>query len=125
MTPATSPSVISRTAAPVERTPEIMSAWRARSSTSAVIAEGSTPLALARRRMLSAGEASSSTTPLAQPGPPAIFCMYTRGRPFRKGPNNTLDATATDVGSPWAIGAAEGGHTAVHPELGTVEDVRK
>jgi starch synthase (maltosyl-transferring) len=47
------------------------------------------------------------------------------GRSFRKGPNNTLDAAATDVGSPWAIGAIEGGHTAVHPDLGTVEDVRK
>jgi starch synthase (maltosyl-transferring) len=47
------------------------------------------------------------------------------GRSFRKGPNNTLDATATDVGSPWAIGATEGGHTAVHPDLGSVEDVRK
>src|SRR4051812_15267038 len=47
------------------------------------------------------------------------------GRSYRKGPNNTLDASATDVGSPWAIGAAEGGHTAVHPALGTVEDIRK
>src|SRR4029077_18817285 len=47
------------------------------------------------------------------------------GRSFRKGPNNTLDAGPTDVGSPWAIGATEGGHTAVHPQLGTVEDVRK
>jgi starch synthase (maltosyl-transferring) len=46
------------------------------------------------------------------------------GRSFRKGPNNTLDARATDSGSPWAIGATEGGHTAVHPELGTVNDVR-
>ena len=63
MTPATSPSVISRTAAPVERTPWMMSAWRGRSSTSTVIAEASTPLALASRRTLSAGDASSSTTP--------------------------------------------------------------
>ncbi|MGW4396547.1 alpha-1,4-glucan--maltose-1-phosphate maltosyltransferase [Amycolatopsis nivea] len=44
------------------------------------------------------------------------------GRVNRKGPNNTLDATPDDVGSPWAIGADEGGHDAIHPELGTIED---
>ena len=44
------------------------------------------------------------------------------GRTFRKGPNNTLVAGPKDPGSPWAIGAEEGGHTAVNPELGTVED---
>ncbi len=46
------------------------------------------------------------------------------GRAFRKGPNNTLDAGPNDPGSPWAIGAAEGGHTAVHPELGTLDDLK-
>jgi starch synthase (maltosyl-transferring) len=46
------------------------------------------------------------------------------GHAFRKGPNNTLDAKPADVGSPWAIGAAEGGHKAVHPDLGTLEDFR-
>ncbi len=44
------------------------------------------------------------------------------GRSFRKGPNNTLDAGPDDPGSPWAIGSAEGGHDAVHPELGTLAD---
>ncbi|NQX14425.1 alpha-1,4-glucan--maltose-1-phosphate maltosyltransferase [Rathayibacter sp. VKM Ac-2857] len=44
------------------------------------------------------------------------------GRNFRKGPNNTLDAGPDDPGSPWAIGAPEGGHDAIHPDLGTVED---
>ena len=44
------------------------------------------------------------------------------GRAFRKGPNNTLDAGPEDPGSPWAIGGAEGGHKAIHPELGTLED---
>jgi starch synthase (maltosyl-transferring) len=44
------------------------------------------------------------------------------GRSFRKGPNNTLDAAAQDVGSPWAIGSAEGGHDAIEPTLGTVAD---
>ena len=41
----------------------------------------------------------------------------------RKGRNNTVTATADDVGSPWAIGAAAGGHMAVDPALGTVDDV--
>ena len=44
------------------------------------------------------------------------------GRAFRKGPNNTLDAGPDDPGSPWAIGAAEGGHKAFHPALGTQAD---
>ena len=44
------------------------------------------------------------------------------GRQFRKGKNNTLESTATDVGSPWAIGGKEGGHKDVHPDLGTLED---
>ncbi|HVP01823.1 MAG TPA: alpha-1,4-glucan--maltose-1-phosphate maltosyltransferase [Solirubrobacteraceae bacterium] len=44
------------------------------------------------------------------------------GRTNRKGPNNALVAGAGDPGSPWAIGAAEGGHADVHPELGTVAD---
>jgi starch synthase (maltosyl-transferring) len=44
------------------------------------------------------------------------------GTSFRKGPNNTLEAGASAVGSPWAIGSAEGGHTAVHPDLGTIDD---
>ena len=44
------------------------------------------------------------------------------GRAFRKGPNNTLSAGPDAPGSPWAIGGPEGGHTAVHPELGTLAD---
>jgi starch synthase (maltosyl-transferring) len=47
------------------------------------------------------------------------------GRERRKGRNNTLAAGAGDVGSPWAIGAAEGGHKAVHPALGTPADFRR
>ena len=44
------------------------------------------------------------------------------GRLNRKGKDNTLTPAADDVGSPWAIGAAEGGHDAFHPELGTEKD---
>ena len=47
------------------------------------------------------------------------------GRTLRKGPNNVLAATKDDVGSPWAIGGAEGGHKAIHPDLGTLEDFRQ
>lgn len=44
------------------------------------------------------------------------------GRTHRKGPNNQRVAAPDDVGSPWAIGSAEGGHTALHPGLGTWQD---
>ncbi|MFK0117718.1 alpha-1,4-glucan--maltose-1-phosphate maltosyltransferase [Streptomyces sp. NPDC090994] len=44
------------------------------------------------------------------------------GTTHRKGPNNTLSAGPGDVGVPWAIGSPEGGHDAVHPDLGTIED---
>src|SRR4051812_25401361 len=47
------------------------------------------------------------------------------GREFRKGPNNNPVSEPGDHGSPWAIGSEEGGHTAVHPELGTVKDLRR
>jgi starch synthase (maltosyl-transferring) len=47
------------------------------------------------------------------------------GRTNRKGPNNALRAGPGDPGSPYAIGGAEGGHTEVHPELGTLEDFRR
>jgi starch synthase (maltosyl-transferring) len=47
------------------------------------------------------------------------------GRIRRKGPNNTLSTEPHDVGSPWAIGAAEGGHQAVHPELGGIDGFRR
>ncbi|CAL9453296.1 alpha-1,4-glucan--maltose-1-phosphate maltosyltransferase [Streptomyces sp. enrichment culture] len=44
------------------------------------------------------------------------------GTTHRKGRNNTLTATADDVGVPWAIGSPEGGHDAIHPALGTLDD---
>ncbi|MGH7477403.1 MAG: alpha-1,4-glucan--maltose-1-phosphate maltosyltransferase [Longimicrobiales bacterium] len=47
------------------------------------------------------------------------------GRSKRKGRNNAITAGPDDVGSPWAIGAEEGGHKAVHPELGTAKDFRR
>ncbi len=44
------------------------------------------------------------------------------GKVHRKGPNNNPTAVPGDVGSPWAIGSDEGGHDAVHPDLGTIDD---
>jgi len=43
----------------------------------------------------------------------------------RKGRNNALTAAPDDPGSPWAIGSKEGGHKAIHPRLGTLEDFRR
>jgi starch synthase (maltosyl-transferring) len=47
------------------------------------------------------------------------------GDKFRKGRNNTTTPEPGDVGSPWAIGSHEGGHKAIHPRLGTLEDFRR
>ena len=44
------------------------------------------------------------------------------GTTARKGANNVLQAAPGDPGSPWAIGAPEGGHDAIHPDLGTLAD---
>lgn len=47
------------------------------------------------------------------------------GRTNRKGRNNSLTAEPDDPGSPYAIGGEEGGHDAIHPQLGTLEDFRE
>lgn len=47
------------------------------------------------------------------------------GKKHRKGKNNSLNAGPDEPGSPYAIGAEEGGHDALHPELGTIEDFRR
>jgi starch synthase (maltosyl-transferring) len=47
------------------------------------------------------------------------------GITYRKGKNNTTVTEPGDVGVPWGIGAAEGGHKAIHPQLGTLEDFRE
>ena len=47
------------------------------------------------------------------------------GEKFRKGKNNTLTPTPEDVGSPWAIGARDGGHKGIHRELGTLKDFQR
>jgi len=47
------------------------------------------------------------------------------GRKNRKGRNNSLTPAPDDPGSPYAIGSDEGGHDAIHPELGTLQDFRR
>jgi starch synthase (maltosyl-transferring) len=47
------------------------------------------------------------------------------GESYRKGKNNNAHCDAGEPGSPWAIGASAGGHKAIHPELGTLEDFRR
>jgi starch synthase (maltosyl-transferring) len=51
-----------------------------------------------------------------------ITPIHPIGQAAKKGPNNTLDAGPEDPGSPYAIGSADGGHDAIHPDLGTFED---
>jgi starch synthase (maltosyl-transferring) len=47
------------------------------------------------------------------------------GKTLRKGKNNSVPAQPDDVGSPWAIGSAEGGHKSIQPQLGTLEDFKR
>ena len=78
------------------------------------------------------GEWRSGTFTTAQARLPEVAAMgfdvvylppiHPIGVTHRKGPNNTLTAGPQDPGSPWAIGGQDGGHDAVHPELGSVED---
>ncbi|HLO75979.1 MAG TPA: maltotransferase domain-containing protein, partial [Magnetospirillum sp.] len=53
-----------------------------------------------------------------------LLPIHPIGRVHRKGPDNALVAGEGDPGSPYAIGSVEGGHTAIHPELGTLDDFR-
>ncbi|MFJ6667304.1 alpha-1,4-glucan--maltose-1-phosphate maltosyltransferase [Streptomyces sp. NPDC091383] len=62
--------------------------------------------------------------PIAEMGFDVVYLppVHPIGATFRKGPNNTLGAGPDDVGVPWAIGSPEGGHDAIHPDLGTLDD---
>jgi starch synthase (maltosyl-transferring) len=61
---------------------------------------------------------------IAQMGFDVVYLppIHPIGTTFRKGPNNTLESSPSDPGSPWAIGSPAGGHTAVNPDLGTLDD---
>jgi len=70
------------------------------------------------------GTAAKRLEAVAEMGFDVIYLppIHPIGRVNRKGPNNTLTPGPYDPGSPWAIGATEGGHDAVHPDLGTIDD---
>jgi starch synthase (maltosyl-transferring) len=72
-------------------------------------------------------EASGRLADIAAMGFDVVYLppIHPIGRSFRKGRNNALTAGPGDPGSPWAIGAAEGGHDAVEPGLGTIEDFER
>jgi starch synthase (maltosyl-transferring) len=69
-------------------------------------------------------EAAAALPRIADLGFDVVYLppIHPIGRSFRKGRNNTLDAGPNDPGSPWAIGSDAGGHTAVEPGLGTIDD---
>ena len=129
--------------------PAIESIIRAYPLRELVTFSGPWPLRVQRRRALvgswyeffprsegaSVSPARSGTFATAQRRLPAIAAMgfdvvylppiHPIGETFRKGPNNTLTAKPGDPGSPWAIGSDAGGHDAVHPDLGTLDDFRR
>ena len=73
------------------------------------------------------GDAERALPRLASLGFDVIYLppIHPIGETKRKGRNNALGAGADDPGSPWAIGSAAGGHTAVDPRLGTIEDFER
>jgi starch synthase (maltosyl-transferring) len=69
-------------------------------------------------------EAESRLSSIAEMGFSVVYLppIHPIGKSFRKGPNNQISANPLDPGSPWAIGSNEGGHKAVNPALGTLDD---
>ncbi|MFJ2264081.1 alpha-1,4-glucan--maltose-1-phosphate maltosyltransferase, partial [Streptomyces sp. NPDC087844] len=70
------------------------------------------------------GTAARRLSAIADMGFDVVYLppIHPIGTTFRKGPDNNLSANREDVGVPWAIGSPEGGHDAVHPDLGTIDD---
>ncbi|MEU3371236.1 alpha-1,4-glucan--maltose-1-phosphate maltosyltransferase [Streptomyces sp. NPDC006660] len=87
-------------------------------SEGAVLAEGKPPVSGTFRT------AAARLPAVAAMGFDVVYLppIHPIGTTYRKGPNNSLEAGPWDVGVPWAIGSAEGGHDAVHPDLGTLDD---
>jgi starch synthase (maltosyl-transferring) len=80
-----------------------------------------------RRRHGTFADAARALPRLAALGFDVVYLppIHPIGRTHRKGPNNALVAGPDDPGSPWAIGNEAGGHDAVDPALGTLEDFRR
>ncbi len=105
----------------VDRPRALFSAWYElfpRSEGAEVYSDGRPP------RHGTLADASKRLPQLAELGFDVVYLppVHPIGRVNRKGPNNTLLAGPNDPGSPWAIGSAEGGHDAIHPELGDEDD---
>ena len=68
--------------------------------------------------------AAKRLEPIAAMGFDVVYLppVHPIGTTFRKGRNNTLNPADGDPGSPWAIGSPDGGHDAIHPDLGTMDD---
>ena len=68
--------------------------------------------------------AAKRLAPIAEMGFDVVYLppVHPIGFTNRKGRNNTLIASDSDPGSPWAIGSDAGGHDAIHPDLGTIKD---
>jgi starch synthase (maltosyl-transferring) len=68
--------------------------------------------------------AAKRLEPIAAMGFDVVYLppVHPIGTTFRKGRNNTLHPADGDPGSPWAIGSPDGGHDAIHPDLGTMDD---
>jgi len=133
----------------VAETPELAEVFHEHPLRDLLTAEGSYPFFVDRSRALfsswyeffprsegatvdAAGKVTSGTFRTAAQRLPAVAAMgfdviylppiHPIGEVNRKGPNNTLDPGPDDVGSPWAIGSKDGGHDAIHPDLGTLAD---
>jgi len=76
------------------------------------------------QRGTSLREAEARLPDIARMGFDVLYLppVHPIGTSYRKGPNNSTETHPGDPGSPWAIGSPEGGHAAVHPELGTLAD---
>ncbi|MFK4071582.1 alpha-1,4-glucan--maltose-1-phosphate maltosyltransferase, partial [Streptomyces sp. NPDC029674] len=87
-------------------------------SEGAVVEEGEPPVSGTLRT------AAERLPAIAEMGFDVVYLppIHPIGSTFRKGPDNTLSSGPHDVGVPWAIGSPEGGHDAVHPDLGTLDD---
>ncbi|MFC5721277.1 maltotransferase domain-containing protein [Streptomyces gamaensis] len=104
----------------VERERALYGAWYELfpRSEGAVVAEGRPPVSGTLRT------AAERLPAVAAMGFDVVYLppVHPIGHSYRKGPNNALAAGPYDVGCPWAIGSAAGGHDAIHPDLGTFED---
>ncbi|MEV0125975.1 alpha-1,4-glucan--maltose-1-phosphate maltosyltransferase [Streptomyces sp. NPDC050703] len=104
----------------VERTRALFGSWYEffPRSEGAVVREGAAPVSGTFRT------AAERLPAIADMGFDVVYLppVHPIGSTHRKGPNNSLSPGPHDVGVPWAIGSPAGGHDAVHPDLGTLDD---